>query len=60
MITIRKVHPSGALEVNAMVLDLKTREVWLERKAYIGYTQQEARQLFRKHLAVNNYGLVND
>lgn len=60
MITIRKVHPSGAIEANAMVLDLKTREVWLERKAYIGYTQQEVRTQFRQHLANNGYGLVND
>lgn len=60
MITIRKVHPSGALEVSAMVIGLQSRQVWLERKAYIGYTNNEARQLFRQYLAEHGFGLVND
>ena len=60
MINIRKVHPSGALEVSAMVIGLQSRQVWLERKAYIGYTNQEARTLFRTYLAEHGFGLVND
>jgi hypothetical protein len=60
MINVRKVHPSGALEVNAMVMDLKTREVWLQRKAYVGYTKQEAISQFRGYLAGYGLGLVND
>jgi hypothetical protein len=60
MITVRKVHPSGALEVSAMVIGLSSHQVWLERKAYIGYTKEEARKLFRVYLAEHGFGLVND
>lgn len=60
MITIRKVHPSGALEVSAMVIGLTSRQVWLERKNYYGYNKDEARRLFRIYLAEHGFGLVND
>jgi hypothetical protein len=60
MITIKKIHPSGALEVSAMVLGLQSRQVWLERKAYYGYSKDEARRLFRQYLAEHGFGLVND
>lgn len=60
MITIRKVHPSGALEVSALVRQFPSREVWLERRAYYDYTKQEARKLFIQHLNANHLALVND
>jgi hypothetical protein len=60
MITIRKVHPSGALEVSALVRQFPSREVWLERRAYYDYTKQEARKLFIQHLTANHLALVND
>lgn len=60
MITVRKIHPSGALEVSAMVIGLTSRQVWLERKSYYGYNKDEARRLFRIYLAEHGFGLVND
>lgn len=60
MITVRKVHPSGALELSAMVRQFPSREVWLERRAYYDYTKQEARKLFIQYLNDNKMSLVND
>jgi hypothetical protein len=60
MITVRKVHPSGATEVSAVVLDTKTRAVWLERQAYFGYSKQEAKTMFKRYLSEQGFGLVND
>ncbi len=60
MITIRKVHPSGALEVSAMVIGLESRQVWLERRAYFGYTKTEAKTMFKRYLSEHGFGLVND
>jgi hypothetical protein len=60
MITARKIHPSGALEVSAMVIGLQSRQVWLERKTYFNYSKQEAVSNFRTYLAEHGFGLVND
>lgn len=46
MITINKIHPSGALECSAMVTDIMTRESFLKRQVYYGYNKAEARKAF--------------
>jgi Holliday junction resolvasome RuvABC DNA-binding subunit len=60
VITLNRVHPSGTLEVRAMVLETTTRQVWQERQTYYGYNNNEARKLFRQHLVENGFVLVND
>lgn len=60
MITMRKVHPSGALELSAMVMGIESRQVWLERQMYYGYDKHEARGKFRTHLVEHGFVLVND
>jgi len=58
MLSTNKLHPSGALEVSAMVRDTKTHEVWLERRQYYGYTKAEAKERYRQHLRDSNLFLV--
>lgn len=60
MITARKIHPSGALELSAMVMGAVSRQVWLERQTYYGYDKHEARSKFRTHLVEHGFVLVND
>lgn len=60
MITVRKVFPSGALELSAMVRDLTLYTVYLERKVYFGYDRNSARKEFIKHLDKSKLVLVND
>lgn len=60
MITISKIHPSGALEVRSLVMGIESRQVWLERQTYYGYTQKEARQRFIRHLADSGFIQKND
>lgn len=60
MITMRQVHPSGALELSAMVMGTVSRQVWLERQMYYGYNKHEARSKFRTHLVESGFVLVND
>ena len=59
MIIVSKIHPSGALEVSAMVRDLRLYGVYLERQTYYGYSKQEARKQFIIHLNANHLALVN-
>jgi hypothetical protein len=59
MITARKIHPSGALEVSAHVRDV-TWCSWYERQTYYGYNKAEAMRRYREHLREHQYVLVND
>jgi hypothetical protein len=48
------------LEVTAMVRDIKSGEVWLERQTYQGTDVNSAKKMFREHLIENGFVLVND
>jgi hypothetical protein len=60
MITTRKIHPSGALEISAHVRDTVLGGSWYERQVYYDYTKIEAMRRYRQHLVANRYVLVND
>jgi hypothetical protein len=60
MITARKIHPSGALEVSAHVRDTVLGGSWYERQVYYQYSKAEAMRKYREHLRNNQYVLVND
>lgn len=60
MITARKIHPSGALEISAHVRDTVLGGSWYERQVYYGYNNAEAKRRYREHLINNHYVLVND
>jgi len=59
---IKGVPNSGlyTLEVSAMVRDIKSGEVWLERQTYQGTDVNSAKRMFRQHTIENGYVLVND
>jgi hypothetical protein len=58
---VEGVYGSGVytLEVTAMVRDIKSGEVWLERQTYQTDVNR-AKRLFREHLIENGFVLVND
>ena len=60
MITTRKIHPSGALEISAHVRDTVLGGSWYERQVYYGYSNAEAKRRYREHLVASRYMLVND
>lgn len=60
MITVRKLFPSGAYEVSAMVRDLVLYTAYVERQTYYGYDKNTARREFIKHLQESKLALVND
>jgi hypothetical protein len=47
------------LEVSAMIRDIKSGEVWLERQTYQTDVNR-AKRLFREHMKENGFVLVND
>lgn len=59
MITVTKIHPSGALEVSAHIRDV-TWCSWYERQVYYGYNKAEALRKYREHLRDYQYVLVNN
>lgn len=60
MITVSKIHPSGALEISAHVRDTVLGGSWYERQVYYGYNKTEAKRRYREHLIEKRYALVND
>jgi hypothetical protein len=58
---VKGVEGSGVytLEVSAMVRDIKSGEVWLERQTYQTDVNR-AKRLFREHLNKNGFVTVND
>jgi hypothetical protein len=60
MITVRKIHPSGALEVSSMVRNTVLWGTYVERQTYYGYTKNEARKSFLIHLSKSKLVQVND
>lgn len=58
---VEGVYGSGVytLEVTAMVRDIKSGAVWLERQTYQTDVNR-AKRLFREHLIENGFVLVND
>ena len=60
MITVNKIHPSGALEISAHVRDTVLGGSWYERQVYYGYNNADAKRRYREHLRENRYVLVND
>jgi hypothetical protein len=59
---IKGVPDSGiyTLEVSAMIRDIKSGAVWLERQTYQGTDVNSAKKMFREHMRENGFVLVND
>lgn len=55
--TVERVFPSGAIRISELVTD--GGPAWLESRMFYGYSQREARRLFRQHLAERNLTTTN-